>query len=163
MAAATNSLNRAVGWFSHAPLPLRQRLVTALFTHAVHFAGTAGVRFEGLTAESATVALANRRRVQNHIHGVHAAATALLAETATGAVFAFNLPNGRLPLLKSLHVDYLRRATGSLRAVATLPAVDRQRMQSDERGETHVPVIITDAAGEQPVACELVWAWVPKH
>jgi len=25
-----------------------------------------------------------------------------------------------------------------------------------------VPVIVTDETGEQPIECEMVWAWVPK-
>lgn len=159
-----SALARSVALLSPVPRPLRNRFVTLIFTRAVRFAGTAGVRFDALDAAHASVRLANRRHVQNHIHGVHAAATALLAETATGAVFGFNLPAGRLPLLKTLHVDYLQRAHGDLHAVATLSEQDRQRMQTDERGDAHIAVTITDAHNETPVACDMVWAWVPqKH
>ena len=41
--------------------------------------------------------IAHRRKVQNHIGGVHATATALLAETATGMVVGMNLPDEKLP------------------------------------------------------------------
>ena len=36
-------------------------------------------------------------QVQNHIKGVHACAMALLAESATGAVFGMNVPDSAIP------------------------------------------------------------------
>ena len=62
----------------------------------------------------------NRKIVQNHIGGVHAAAMALLAETATGFVAGMSIPGDRLPLLKSMEVNYVKRAKGNLEAVASL-------------------------------------------
>jgi acyl-coenzyme A thioesterase PaaI-like protein len=104
----------------------------------------------------------NRPKVRNHIGGIHAAAMALLAETATGAVFGMNLPAGRLPLLKSMHIDYLKRAQGALRAEATLSEEQRQAMQTEDKGEAQVAVRVTDESGEAPIECRMVWAWVPK-
>lgn len=40
------------------------------------------------------------------------------------------------------------------------PQVNAIRTQ--ERGETVVPVVVTDAAGISPIACEMTWAWTPK-
>ncbi len=54
-------------------------------------AGAAGILIDKLAIDEAILRLRNRRRVQNHIGGIHAAATALLAESATGAVFAMNV------------------------------------------------------------------------
>ena len=54
-------------------------------------AGAAGILIDKLATDEAILRLRNRRRVQNHIGGIHAAATALLAESATGAVFAMNV------------------------------------------------------------------------
>lgn len=157
-----NRLARAVGWLTPLPLPLRRRATTLLFNSQVRFAGTAGLRFEALSTEQAIVTIANRRRVQNHIGGVHAAAMALLAETATGAVFGMNVPDDKLPLLKTMQVEYQRRTQGGLRAVATLDAAQRQRLIDEERGSLVVPVQIVDDSGEPPIAATMTWAWVPK-
>lgn len=158
----TNSLSRAVRALDHLPRAAGSRLLTLLFTRKVRFAGTGGIRFESLSAERAMLRLDNRPRVRNHIGTVHAAATALLAETASGAVFGMNVPPERVPLLKSMHIDYLRRSEGALRAQATLSQDALERIKHEERGELMVPVTITDDSGAEPVHCEMVWAWVPK-
>src|SRR3546814_4184512 len=77
-----NRLSRAVAWLAALPAPLRNRATSLLFNSQVRFAGTGGLRFEKLDASEAIVVIRNRRAVQNHIGGVHAAAMALLAETA---------------------------------------------------------------------------------
>ncbi|WP_020647730.1 DUF4442 domain-containing protein [Solimonas variicoloris] len=160
---AGNRLSRAVAYCAALPGPLRRRATTLLFNSQVRFAGTAGLRFETLSEAQAVVVVRNRRKVQNHIGGVHAAAMALLAETASGAVFGMNVPDDRLPLLKSMHIDYVKRAQGDLRAVATLDAAQRARIVAEARGDLVVPVTITDAAGESPVVATMTWAWVPKQ
>jgi acyl-coenzyme A thioesterase PaaI-like protein len=101
--------------------------------------------------------------VQNHIGGVHAAAMALLAETATGAVFGMTVPDTHLPLLKFMRVDYVKRANGSLRAEATLTPEQRQRLLTEDKGDLVVPVRVTDADGNEPIQVQMCWAWVPKR
>src|SRR5690606_21052799 len=87
---------------------------------------------------------------------------ALLAETATGFVTAMNVPDSAIVLIKSLKVDYKRPSKGAMTAVATLTAEQQQLMQSSDRGETLVRVIITDESGEEPIQCEMLWAWLAK-
>lgn len=144
------------------PRPLFRQAVTRMFNFQVRFAGTAGVRFEELTEARAVLVLENRKKVQNHIGGIHAAAMALLAETGSGAVFGMNVPSTHLPLIKSMNIRYLRRAQGDLRAEATLSAEQRLRIQSEPKGDVLVQVRVTDESGEQPIECEMIWAWVPK-
>jgi uncharacterized protein (TIGR00369 family) len=160
--AKANQLSRTVAKVASLPPALRSTVITVAFTRQVRFAGTGGIKFLELEEGRAVLTLRNRRKVQNHIRGIHAAAMALLAETATGAVLGMTIPDTHLPLLKSMHVDYVRRATGDLRAEATLPAELRQRVLSEDRGDVTVPCRVTDSAGEEPIKCQLVWAWVPK-
>ena len=160
---SSTRLSRAVARVERAPAPLRDWLRSYAIGHAIPFVGTAGLCIEQLDAQRCVIRLANRKRVQNHLKGVHAAATALLAETATGLVVGMNLPDDKLPLLKCMDIDYLKRAAGGLQASATLGAEERARMQRDERGEVAVQVAVSDAAGDAPVACTMVWAWVPKR
>ena len=159
----TNALQRLTAAAARLPAPLRRRAVTAAFTWQVRFAGTGGVRFEVLESGKAVAVMANRGKVRNHIGGIHAAAMALLAETTTGAVFGLALPGDKLPLLKKMEIDYVRRAKGGLRAEATLALPQRKALAAKERGELVVPVRVTDADGEEPIQCRMTWAWVPKQ
>ncbi|MCB9727186.1 MAG: DUF4442 domain-containing protein [Deltaproteobacteria bacterium] len=159
---APNRLQRALAPIDRLPGFARTAARSLVVGRAVPFIGTAGIRVEELTTERAVFTLANRRAVQNHIKGVHAAATALVAETATGLALGMWVPDAAVPLLKSMHIDYVKRAQGGLRAVARVPEADRERILSEPRGEVQVEVTVTDAAGEEPVRCTMVWAWVPK-
>ena|SRR5689334_9978177 len=143
-------------------LPASSFLITKAFTSQVPFAGTGNIRFDVLEEGRAVLHIANRRRVQNHIKGVHASAMGLLAETATGAVLGMTIPDDKIPLMKSMHIDYVRRAKGGLRAEATLTPEMRQRVLSEEKGDFVVPLRVTDEAGEEPIKAQMTWAWVPK-
>ena len=157
-----NRLARVVHRFDAWPEALRRFLITFVFGGTVHFVRTAGLKFETLTEERAVLVITNRRKVQNHIGTVHAAAVALLGETATGAVFGMSVPDDRIPLLKSMRINYTKRSQGALKADATLTPEIRERFCIEERGEIAVPVKITDETGEPTVDAEFVWAWRPK-
>ena len=128
----------------------------------VPYVGTSGLRYEVLSPERVVVRIRNQRKVQNHIKGVHAATMALLAETATGFCVGMNLPDDKLPLIKTMKIDYVRRSQGDMVADARLRPEQIQQILSQDKGEVTVPVTITDESGEQPIQAEMVWAWVPK-
>ena len=86
----------------------------------------------------------------------------LVAESATGMVVGMNVRDDCLPLCKTMKVKFKRRAQGSLTATASLEPQQRQLMRETDKGEVIVAVQVTDEAGEQPIECEFVWAWVPK-
>ena len=157
-----NQFARALDKVRRLPAPLKRAAMTKMFTFKVRFAGTGGIVIEEAGNGRAVLSMKNRRKVQNHIGGIHAAGMALLAESATGVAFGLAIPDTHIPLLKSMHVNYVRRAQGSLRAVATLAPEQRQAMQTQEKGSAAVAVKVTDEAGEEPIQCEFVWAWVPK-
>ena len=160
--AQSNMLSRVVAKVGWLPTGLRRFAITKMFTSQVRFAGTGAVQFLELEEGRAVLQIRNVRKVQNHIHTIHATAMALLAETATGAVLGMTLPDSKIPLLKTLHIDYVRRAKGTLRAEATLPAEMRTRVLAEDKGDFAVPVKVTDEDGEEPIKCQFVWAWVPK-
>ena len=141
----------------------RERVMSFLFGYVVKFAGTARLRINSLHYESSCLTLKNRRRVQNHIGSVHAAATSLLGESATGFLIGLHIPDDKIPLLKSMHVDYVKRSQGDLVARATIIPEQIKAMRNTEKGEVSVNVVITDEAGNEPVNCEFIWAWVPKQ
>ena len=145
-----------------APQFMQSFLLTTLFSSKVKFAGTTGVKLEKVTHQQTILTLKNKKSVQNHIGGIHAIAAAVLAESATGIVFGMNVPDDRVPLLKSMTVKYQRRMQGNLKAVANLSAEQIRLIEQKEKGDVIVPVIITDESGQQPIECEMEWAWVSK-
>ncbi|MFT7775249.1 DUF4442 domain-containing protein [Roseateles sp.] len=158
-----NRLQRTLAKLDGLPAPLRGAARNFALRRAVPFTGTAALDFVMLTSERSEIRVANQRRVQNHIKGVHAAAMSLLAETATGMVVGMNVRDDCLPLCKSLRVNFKKRATGGLVATAHLTEAQRATMASETKGEVQVAVIVTDEAGIEPIECEFVWAWVPKE
>lgn len=144
------------------PRRLRSRSLSLLLGSQVRFAGTARVRIHELGQERAILSLKNRRPVQNHIKGIHAAAMALLAESASGFLVGMNVPDDKLPLIKTMKIDYLKRAQGDLTAIATLEAGQIEQIRQQDKGEVRVAVLVSDENGNQPIACEMVWAWVGK-
>ncbi|NVJ51170.1 MAG: DUF4442 domain-containing protein [Gammaproteobacteria bacterium] len=141
----------------------RSWLLNYLLGSTIKFVGTAGVKCQTLTREESVWTLKNRKKVRNHIKGVHAAAMGLLAETATGMVIGMNVPDDRTPVIKSMKVSYLKRAAGDLTAVAKLTGEQIQYILDNEKGEMLVPVEVTDSEGKQPIECEMLWAWTPKR
>ncbi|MCV2421848.1 DUF4442 domain-containing protein [Paucibacter sp. DJ2R-2] len=162
MSSAPNRLARTLAKLDAWPAAVRPMARNLALRRAVPFTGTAKLDFVRLDTEVAEIAIANRRPVQNHIGGVHAAAMGLLAETATGMVVGMNVRDDCLPLCKSMHVDFKKRASGAMRARATLSAAQRELMLAEPKGEVTVSVVVTDEAGVNPVECEFVWAWIPK-
>jgi uncharacterized protein (TIGR00369 family) len=162
-AAPANRLSRNVAQLDRVPSALRTRARSLVLGRVVKFVGTAGLSVEELTATRAVVSVKNRTKVQNHIGSVHAAAMALLAETASGFVVGMNVPDAAVPVIKSMHLDFVRRAKGALRAVAELSEDQRQLILSTEKGEVTPLVTVTDEAGETPIRCTMVWAWTPKR
>ena len=157
-----NQLARTVAKLERVPAGLRPWLTSLLLGKLVPLVGTAGLRFDEITPARVVVSIRNRKPVQNHIKGVHAAGMALLAETATGFCVGMNVPDDKLPLIKTMKVDYLKRSVGDMKAVAQLRADQIQQIRTQDRGEVTVPVTITDESGQAPIQCEMIWAWVPK-
>ena len=142
---------------------LRYFLLSKSFGRVVPFFGTAGIRIEELSHSQVVMTLQNRRKVQNHIHTVHAAAMTLVAESATGILMGMNVPDDKYMVIKSLHVDFQKKASGAMKAVATLTPEQIRSAQNDAEGEILVPVSVSDASGNEPVACQMLWAWKPKR
>ena len=158
-----NPLRKIVLKLLDKPLWLQQLVITRLFRHMVKLSGTAKQDIVQTDIKTVTFRQRNLKRVQNHIGGIHAAGTALLGESATGFVVGTNLPGDKLPLLKSMQVNYLKRATGALEANASLTDEQIQMMRTEDKGEVEVAVTITDETGIEPVSAIYIWAWVPKN
>lgn len=158
----SNRLSRYVAFANKFPEIMRSFALTRLFCSQVKFAGTSGIKILAISSTEVVITLANKKKVQNHIGGIHAVAAAVLAESATGIVFGMNVTDNSLPLLKSMTVSYQRRMQGQLMAVAKLSEDQRSIIAKQEKGSLVIPVVITDESGLEPIECEMEWAWVSK-
>lgn len=142
---------------------MQSYLLTKLFSTHVKFAGTTGVKLESVNNNHAKLVLKNRKKIQNHIGGIHAIAAGVLAESATGIAFGMNVPDTKVPLLKSLTIHFKRRMQGDLSAYATMSEAQIDLVKSEDKGDMLIPVTITDESGEEPIECVMEWAWVTKR
>ena len=163
MTPSPNRLQRQLSRLNEVPTYFRPWFQSIVLGRAVPFTGTAKLRYEVMLPEKVVVFVANRRKVHNHIEGVHAMATTLAAETATGMVMGMNVRDDCLPVIKEMRVQFTKRGMGAMRAVATLTDAQRALIQSTDKGEVTVPVVVTDDSGNHPLVCEFIWAWIPSR
>lgn len=143
---------------------LRRPLVTQAVGEVIPFVSTAGCFIEAYTPTRVAVRLDNRRAVQNHLGGLHAAAMALLAETASGLVVALNVPPASDPLLRTMDVSFERFARQAVEAEATLSDEATERIQSRPIGRVDVDVRLTAPEDDETlVSSQLQWAWLPEE
>src|SRR4249920_261743 len=121
-----------------------------LFSRAVcwkapYFA-TIAPRFTVLENGRCEATIEDRRRVHNHIGTVHAIALCNLAELTAGVMTDASLPKGMRWIPKGMTVSYLKKASGTLRGVAT-PAI--ALVTSAAGYELPVNVDVFDPAGER--------------
>ncbi|MBE0548457.1 MAG: DUF4442 domain-containing protein [Rubrivivax sp.] len=160
--ATASRLEQRLAPLQRLPPALRWPLVTWMVGRTVSFVGTGGVCVQALGREGVSLTLPLRRRVANHLGSAHAAALALLAETAGGLAFAMHLPAPRKPVVKRMEINYHRIAKGQLSAAARVPQDALARLQADASGEVVVPVDLRDETGGDLVDCHLVYAWFTR-
>lgn len=135
-----------------------------LFSRAVCFKapyfGTISPRFTVLETGRCEAVIRDRRAVHNHIGTVHAIALCNLAELVGGVMTDASLPKGMRWIPKGMTVQYLKRAVGTQRAVAT-PTVPLVTAAAGYDFPVNVDVF--DPAGEK-VFNALITMWVsPKR
>lgn len=157
-----NQMNRIVTQINRLPEFLRSTALSQFFGRMVKFTGTTGIHIEELTEQRAIITLKNKKSVQNHIGSVHAVASVLIAESATGYLIGMNIQEDSVPVIKTIKADYVKRAQGDMRAEASLSEEQIKQIQEQEKGETIVPVKVTDGESKEPILFEMVWAWTPK-
>jgi len=158
-----NKFRKIISKVNKMPRFTRSFLLTKIFCSQVKFASTASIKLISVSPTQTVLSLENKKKVQNHIGGIHAIGAALLAESATGIVFGMNVADSCIPLLKSMTVHYQRRMQGNLTAIAKLSEADIHLIENSDKGCLMVNVEITDESEQQPIVCEMEWAWVTKR
>jgi acyl-coenzyme A thioesterase PaaI-like protein len=95
--------------------------------------------------------------VYNHLHTVHAIASCNAAEIAMGMLMEATVPTSHRWIPKAMTVQYLEKATTSLRAQARVDPPDFASIT--EGAELVVPVSVTDRAGTEVVHADIT-CWV---
>ena len=135
-----------------------------LFTRAICFKAPyfASIRPSITVLESGRceATLRHRRGVTNHLGTVHAIALCNLAELVGGMMTEASLPDGMRWIPKGMTVEYVKKAVGTMRAVATpsIPIV-----ASDAGYELPTQVVVTDPAGETVFRATISMWMSPKR
>lgn len=120
-----------------------------LFTRAICFKapyfGSISPRIETLEPGRCVASIRRHRAITNHIGSVHAIAMCNLAELVGGMVTEVTLPDSMRWIPKGMTVAYLKKAMGTIRAVAT-PAIPI--VHAEDGYDVPVEVVLTDAAGD---------------
>lgn len=95
--------------------------------------------------------------VYNHLHTVHAIASCNAAEMAMGMLMEATVPTSHRWIPKAMSVQYLRKATTSLRATARVDVPDFGAITGG--ADMVVPVSVTDRSGTEVVHAEIT-TWV---
>ncbi|MFC7672522.1 hotdog fold domain-containing protein [Mycolicibacterium sp. GCM10028919] len=98
--------------------------------------------------------------IHNHLHTVHAIASCNAAEMAMGMLMEATVPTTHRWIPKAMNVQYLQKATTSLRATAQLDVPDFGTIS--EGTEIVVPVSVTDRHGVEVVHAEITTWVTPK-
>lgn len=134
-------------------------LFSRLICFKAPYFGSIAPRMTRLEPGRGEATLRHRRRVSNHLGSVHAIALCNLAEFVGGLTTDVSIPASMRWIPKGMTVEYLKKAVGTQRAVATpefIPA------EAAEAYELPLHVVITDPAGD-PVFKARISMWVsPK-
>ena len=114
--------------------------------------GSISPRFVLLEPGRCEAIIHDRRRVHNHIGTVHAIALCNLAELTAGVMTDASLPRGMRWIPKGMSVQYLKKATGTLRGVAT---PDIPLVASESGYDLPVSVGVFDSAGEKVFSAQI--------
>jgi acyl-coenzyme A thioesterase PaaI-like protein len=124
MSTDTSSNRALAAWRRLAGLPFGKAVFTRIVQWQAPYFRTIPVRFEQLEPGHARLQLRDRWRVHNHLGTVHAIALCNAAELAGGTLAEATTPATHRWIPKSMSVEYLAKAKGTLEVEAriALPA-----------------------------------------
>jgi len=157
-----NLIAEALGQIAELPEEMQNKAINFAFSTAVPFVKTAKVHYEKVSEQEWIAHVPNEPEVHNHLQQVHAGATITLAESVAVTMMAQSLPPDRLPLVKTIEAQFVRRSSGRMRAIARLTEEQLHRIKTEPKGEVRIEVDIRDETGEVPVVVVVVPAWTTK-
>ncbi|MCR6662833.1 MAG: DUF4442 domain-containing protein [Luteimonas sp.] len=132
-------------WRKLEPKPFGKRLFSWIICRKAPYFASISPRMVSLAPGRGEATIAHRRRITNHIGTVHAIALCNLAEFVGGLTCDVSIPASMRWIPRGMTVEYLKKATGTMHAVAT-PAFEPY--EAGEGYELPVDVAVTDSNGE---------------
>lgn len=139
-------------------LPGGRRLFSAAVGLAAPYTGSIHARVVELREGHSRVEMDDVPSLRNHLRCVHAVALVNLAELAGNVALAYSLPADARFIVAGLSIEYVKKARGTITAVGAPPRVD-----SSERREYEVPVVLSSAQGEVVARATLQTLVGPKR
>ncbi|WP_202844260.1 hotdog fold domain-containing protein [Luteimonas saliphila] len=125
--------------------PLGRWLFSQLVCLKAPYFGSISPRIVSLAPGRGEATIAHRRRVSNHLGTVHAIALCNLAEFVGGLTCDISIPASMRWIPRGMSVEYLKKATGTMRAVATPGFAPHE---ANAGYELPVQVEVSDPGGE---------------
>ncbi|BDU22030.1 hotdog fold domain-containing protein [Dyella sp. GSA-30] len=145
-------------WSRFAAVPCGKWAFSRLLCFKAPYFGSIRPRFVTLKPEYCEVRISKRRAVLNHLGTVHAIAMCNMAELAGGTMTEVTVPSTHRWIPKGMTVEYLKKATSDLVAVAT----PESAADWSQPGEYKVRVVVRNRHDEA-VFQALITMWVsPK-
>ncbi len=140
--------------------PCGRWLFSKLICFKAPYFGSIAPRIQRLEPNRGEATLKHRRRVTNHLGTVHAIALCNLAEFVGGLTTDVSIPARMRWIPRGMTVEYLKKATGTLRAVAT---PEFPPYQADAGYALPMNVLVHNAQ-DQLVFRAVISMWVsPRH
>jgi len=104
--------------------PFGKQLFTFFFNKRVPYFSTIHPKINVFDEGIVEVEMTQRRSVQNHIQTIHAIAVCNLCELAMGLVCESTIPDNLRWIPSGMNVKYLKKATGTIKAIAKVNKAD---------------------------------------
>lgn len=156
-------MSRSIGpqlrktWHQLSSKPGGKWLFSRVLGRLAPYTGSIGAQITQLEPGYCQVKLADRHRVRNHLHSIHAIALCNLGEMSTGLALMNSLPVNMRGILKGISVDFQKKARGTLTSECHC-AVPTQM----ERQEQQVTAEIHNAEGEIVAIVTALWLIGPE-
>ncbi len=118
-------------WKRCEALPFGKAIFSRIICWKAPYFGSIRPRFEEFGPGRARVSMRKRRAVTNHIGTVHAIAMCNLAELAAGTMTEVTIPPSMRWLPKGMRVEYVKKATTGIEAVAVNLGADMAERVED--------------------------------
>jgi len=146
-------------WHRLQRWPAGDRLFSRAVCFKAPYFATIAPRITRLEPGRCEATIRHRRKVSNHIGTVHAIALCNLAELVAGVMTDASLPAAMRWIPRGMTVEYLKKATGTMRATAT-PGI--ALVESGEGYDLPVTVEVRDDAGETVFRARIAMWVSPK-
>jgi acyl-coenzyme A thioesterase PaaI-like protein len=139
-------------WQKFSKFPMGHLIFSKIVATKIPYTGSIYPVVQKLKAGHAVVKMRDRRALRNHLKCLHAVALMNVAEFSTGLAVVSASPADARTILKSLSIEYLKKARGTITAEAR-----QSPISSKEKKEYWVESTLRNEAGELVCRAKALW------